>query len=285
MKLGQFKIQSFVEHKFSLDGGAMFGVIPRVMWEKLIPPDEKNMIPMVNNVFLLKAHGKNILFETGLGSTLSDREKIVYNADGNSSLESGLASLGIKMEQIDSVILTHLHTDHAGGAVKFENDKFVPAFPNATYFISQKEWEVATNPNERTSAVYVPERYLALKDSGQVEFIDGDGELFPGISTVHTGGHTEGHFGIEIESEGERLFYYADIFPTSAHMRVPFIPATDLFPLDSMDIKRKKLAEIIADNVIMAFDHDVEIPFARIKQDGKKILVESAENEVVQSRN
>lgn len=263
----------------------MFGVIPRVMWEKLIPPDEKNMIPMVNNVFLLKAHGRNILFETGLGSTLTERERIVYNTEGSSALESGLASLGCAPEQIDCVILTHLHTDHAGGAVKMENEQFVPTFPNATYFISRKEWEVAVNPNERTSAVYFPERYHALKNSGKVEFIDDDGELFPGISTVHTGGHTEGHFGIEIESEGERLFYYADIFPTSAHMRVPFIPATDLFPLDSMAAKRKKLPEIISDNVIMAFDHDVKTPFARIRQEGKKVLVEPVAAEIVQSRN
>jgi len=262
----------------------MFGVIPRVMWEKLIPPDEKNMIPMVNNLFLLKAHGKNILFETGLGSTLTERERIVYNTNGSSTLESGLASLGCTPKQIDFVILTHLHTDHAGGAVKLDNDQFVPAFPNATYFIGKKEWEVATNPNERTSAVYIPERYHALKNSGKVEFVDNDSELFPGISTVHTGGHTEGHFGIEVESEDERLFYYADIFPTSAHMRVPFIPATDLFPLDSMAVKRKKLAEIIADNVIMAFDHDVVSPFARIKQEGKKVLVEPVTDEIVRIR-
>ncbi len=273
MKFGKFEIDTFVEQEFRLDGGSMFGVIPRSMWQKLIPPDENNLIPMRTNLFVLTAHGKKMIFDTGLGDSLSKRERRIYGTDGLSSMESGLASLGLSVASIDYVILTHLHTDHAGGAVRLDGDQFVPRFPNATIIADKTEWEIATNPNERTAAVYIPERYQALKDSGRLELIDGNTELFTGIRAAHTGGHTEGHFGLEMESDRQKVFYYADIFCTAAHMRVPFVPATDLFPLETMEVKRKVLPEIMADNVVVAFDHDMTMPFARVSEvDGKMIV-------------
>ena len=253
----------------------MFGVIPRMMWEKLIPPDENNLIPMVTNIFVLKAHGKNIIFDAGLGDTLSEREKKIYNTDNISMMDAGLAESGLTTNDIDYVILTHLHTDHAAGAVKFEDDKYVPRFPKAKIIVGKEEWEDAINPNERTSAVYIPERFYALQNANQVELIELDKEILPGIKAVRTGGHTGGHFALEIESDNQSLYYYADIFPSSAHIRVPFIPATDLYPLDTMAVKRQKLPEIIKNEVIMAFDHDINIPLGVVKQDGKKIFVES----------
>ncbi len=252
----------------------MFGIIPRSMWGKLIPPDEHNLIDMKVNLFVLKAHGKNFIFDIGLGDTLSEREQRIYATQGESSLESGLSSVGLTPDDIDFVVLTHLHTDHGGGAVKLDNGQFVPRFQNAQYIVSKEEYRDATNPNERTGAVYLPERYLALKDAGQLELIDANTELFPGVKTVHTGGHTEGHFALEMESDGEKVYYYADVFCTSNHMAVPFVPATDLYPLQTMEIKRAKLPEIIGDNVIMAFDHDINMPFGRVRQEGKRLIVE-----------
>jgi glyoxylase-like metal-dependent hydrolase (beta-lactamase superfamily II) len=270
MKFGQFEIRTFIEQHFKLDGGSMFGVIPKMMWGKLWPSDEHNLIPMVTNLFVLKAHGKNMIFDIGLGDTLSGREKKVYNTDGVSHLESGLKALGLKPDDINVVMLTHLHTDHAGGAVKRDGDKYVPRFKNAVHIINRSEWEAATHPDERTSAVYIPERLLPLEEAGLIQFIDQDTELFEGIRAVRTGGHTEDHYALEIKSEGKQVFYYADIFPSQHHMRVPFVPATDLVPRETMAVKREALKRIVNKGVIMAFDHDIEAPLAEFtEEDGK----------------
>jgi glyoxylase-like metal-dependent hydrolase (beta-lactamase superfamily II) len=271
MKFGQFDIQTFVEQKFRLDGGAMFGVIPKVIWQRMIPADENNLIPMVTNLFVLSAHGQKLLFDAGIGDTLSDREKKIYGADGVSQLESGLKSLGLTAREIDYVVLTHLHTDHAGGAVKQVDGAYAPRFSNARHIVSREEWTSAMAPDERTSAVYAPERLKPLEDAGLVDFIDNDTEILPGIRAVFTGGHTASHYALEMESDGAKVFYYADIFCTSAHMGVPYVPATDLYPSDTMEIKRKTLSRIVNQNVVMAFDHDVTAPLARIVSDGRRM--------------
>jgi len=280
MKFGQFEIHSFVEQHFRLDGGAMFGVIPKVIWQKLIPADENNLIPMVTNLFVLKAHGKNMIFDIGLGDTLSDREKKIYGTDGVSYMHDGLAGLGLSENDIDYVILTHLHTDHAAGGVKLQDGKYVPRFPKARYIAGKQEWETALQPDERTSAVYVPDRLTPLTEAGLVDFVESDTELFGGIKAVFTGGHTPGHFGLEIESEGQSIFYYADIFCSSAHLGVAYVPATDLYPLDTMEIKRRTLPRIVDQkNVVLAFDHDVNIPLGRIVKDGKRLVAKPVTQE------
>ena len=266
MKFGRFQIDSFIEQHFRLDGGGMFGVVPKSIWQRLLPADENNLVPMVTNIFLLRADGKNILFDIGLGDTLSEKEKRIYGTDGSSSLDSGLAEFGLRPENIDFVILTHLHTDHAGGAVKLTNGKYVPRFKNARYIVSRDEWAAATSPDERTGAVYVPERLYPLVEAGQVDFIEGDTELLPGVKAIHTGGHTAAHFALEIESEGKGLFYYADIFCTALHLPVAYVPAVDLYPVDSMKAKRTALEKLVDRDVILALDHDTTTPLVKVKE-------------------
>jgi glyoxylase-like metal-dependent hydrolase (beta-lactamase superfamily II) len=267
MQLGQFTIRSFVEKLIAMDGGAMFGIVPKILWSQLINSDGENRIPMCTNLFVVEAHGKQILFESGLGDTLSDAEQKVYGTDNTTMMESGLKSLGLTPEDIDIVILTHLHTDHMAGSVKFDGDRLVPRFPNATFVASKSEYDVATNPNERTDAVYKRDRVLALEEAGALELIMPDIEYLPGIMLLHCGGHTQGHFGIEIESEGQSFFYYGDLIPMSYHLKLPYIAALDLFPLETMEAKRALVPRMIEKNVALGLLHDRDYPVVTMSGD------------------
>lgn len=277
MKFGQFEIRTFVEQHLWLDGGGMFGVVPKSMWQKLMPADENNLIRMTTNIFILNANGKNYLFDVGLGDTLSDKEKTLYGTDGNSHMNSGLSSLGLTTDDIDVVIPSHLHTDHAGGVSIRVDGEYRPRFGKARYVVCREEWQAAMNPNERTKPIYAPERLRALEEAGQLDIIVGNTDIAAGIRVLFTGGHSEGHWALEMESEGEKVFFYGDIYPTVHHMRGPYIPSYDVFPLQSLQVKNWKLPEIIRDGIIMAYDHDPDIPFARIRQDDRKLIIEPVE--------
>ncbi len=255
----------------------MFGVIPKKIWGRMISSDDNNLIPMVANLFLLKAEGKNILLDTGLGDVISEKERKIYAATGETNIEGGLKRLGIAPDDIDYVFFSHLHTDHSGGAVVETGNGLKPRFPKATHIVQKDEWDDATNPDERTAAVYIPERLKVLESAGLIELIDGDKELLPGIKAVKTGGHTRGHQAFEATSDGTTAVYYADIVPSEHHIRVPFVPSTDLFPMDTMRVKRALLKRLLNENMVIAFDHDIEIGLGRVREEGHKTIVDKVE--------
>ncbi len=275
MKFGQFEILPFVEQTFRLDGGTMYGVVPKKIWNKLTPSDENNLVAMQTNLFVLKTKEYSFLFDTGFGDVLSEREKKIYAVDKETNLLSGLQKVGLKADDIDFVFLSHLHTDHAGGAVKLEDGNYMPRFTNAKYIVQKREWDDAMSPNERTTAVYIPERLGCLEN--QLMLIDGDEEIFPGIKVKITGGHTPGHQAIECSSEGSTVVYYADIVPSSHHVRIPYVAAVDLDPVRVMDVKRALVSRLLDENMAIVFDHDTEVAIGKLSQNDKKIIVDKIE--------
>lgn len=255
----------------------MFGVIPKKIWGKLMPADEDNLITMETNLFVLKAGGKNFLLDTGLGDCISPVEKKVYAASGQTNIENGLKELGLSTEDINFVILTHLHTDHSGGAVMNENGALVPRFKKAKYIVQKIEWHEAMNPNERTAAVYISDRLAVIEKAGQLELVDGDTEIIPGVRVLRTGGHTPGHQGVEAVSEGASAAYYADIFPSSHHIRIPYVAAVDLDPVKTMEVKRRLVDKFLKEQTAIAFDHDTNIKIGRLVEREGKITVNRIE--------
>ncbi len=274
LKVGRFEVSNFVESRFHLDGGTMFGVIPKTMWQKLISPDDKNLIPMDNNLYVVRAHGKNILLDTGLGDALSQQDRKVYNCWTPSNMLPGLKSIGFEPDDIDFVFFSHLHTDHLGGAVRLENGRKVPVFRKARHLIQKKEWEDALKPDERTGAVYLPDDLAALEEAKLVELFDGEAQLIPGLMVRLTGGHTPGHQGCVLTDGGSTLVYYADIFPSRFHIKTAYVAGVDLFPRETMKVKRELVPKFASEGTLIAFDHDVQIKIGRLEEkDGRLAAV------------
>ena len=250
----------------------MFGIVPKIMWEKLIPPNDKNLVPLDTNLLLLKAPGKIILIDSGLGDVFTDRERKIYGAYNSSSLEVGLLGLDVKPEEIDIVILSHLHADHACGTIKTENGKEVQRFKNAKVILQKSEWEDAVNPDERTAAGYLMNHLSILDEYKVLELVEGEAEILPGIKVVKTGGHTEGHQGVEISANGQKLIYYGDIVPTSHHLKPHYVASLDLYPRQTMQVKKKIIPEAIEQGWYIAFDHDLKIKIAKLKKDSEGMI-------------
>lgn len=269
IRLGPWEIAGFVESEFALDGGSMFGVIPRLLWQKLLPPDDENRVPMVANVFVIKTSDSRIVLDTGLGDSLSDFDRKVYAPKGPSRMNDALNALGCPPETITHVILTHLHTDHSNGI--FSGDPAAPdlRFPNAAHFVQKDEWDDAMTPNERTDAVYIRSRFARLEQSGKLRLLNGDSEITPGVRVKRTGGHTRGHQTVEVTQAAERFVYFADLIPTRFHLKGPWVAAVDLFPLETMKAKRALLAECCNTKTVIGFDHDTEFIFGRLVQKQK----------------
>jgi len=277
MKLGAFEIYPVTDGRFRLDGGAMFGVVPRVLWEKCCPADELNRIQLALNPLLIRAHGKNILVDTGLGNKLDTKLQDMFAVDRTPPLHDSLKEHGLAAEDIHMVINTHLHFDHAGGNTAQHNGRgVVPAFPKAKYVVQQGEYEDAVLANERTKASYRQENFTPIAQVHQWEFLKGDTELLPGLSVMVTHGHTAHHQAVKIESEGRVALYLGDLIPTVSHLPLPYIMGYDLYPLQTLETKRKVLDRAFQEKWLLIFEHDPRVQMGYVKKDveGKYFLEE-----------
>ena len=258
---------------FALDGGAMFGVVPKVLWEQKSPPDERNRIRMRANCLLLRAHGKNILVETGSGTKMNTKQRFIYALQDGDPLSDSLAKTGVKLDQIDLVINTHLHFDHCGGNTHILNERIRPAFRRARYVVQRGELEHAMNPTERDRASYFPENIDPISKEGLWDLVEGDTEILPGISVALIPGHTAHMQAVMITGGGKTLVFLADLFPTQHHVPLPWIMGYDLYPLQTLETKRLWIRHAVAGEWIVVFGHDPDLPAATFHEHNGKIEI------------
>jgi len=274
MRLGDIEIRQIHSGNFYLDGGAMFGVVPKPLWEKKSPPDSRNRIRLAANSLLVRAANKNILIETGNGTKWTPKLRDIYAIDEGDPLMQNLATTGVSPSQVDLVINTHLHFDHAGGNTKLLDDHAVPSFPNAQYIVQADEFAHAANPTERDRASYFEDNFLPMRQSGQWKLISGDTELLPGISVVRIPGHNASIQAVKLTGGGKTVFFVADLFPTRHHLPLAWIMAYDLYPLQTLETKRKWMRTIVEDGWIVVFGHDPDVPAATLYERENKVAFE-----------
>jgi glyoxylase-like metal-dependent hydrolase (beta-lactamase superfamily II) len=267
---------------FKLDGGAMFGIVPKSLWQRLNPPDENNLCTWAMRCLLIETEGRRILVDTGIGDKQDEKFRSYFHPHGEASLVGSLAAKGLQPEDITDVLLTHLHFDHVGGAVRrTEKDELVPTFPNATYWTSDRHWDWATNPNPREAASFLPENLLPLQEHGVLEMLDvqqDDLPWLPGIRLRYVYGHTEAMMLPIIEKDGQTLAYCADLIPSTFHIGMPYVMAYDVRPLDTLAEKGRLLEEALADNWTLCFEHDPGTGAGKLRKNekGRIVLGETA---------
>lgn len=269
-KFGDNTIYSIETGRFALDGGAMFGTVPKVLWDKQIPSDTDNRIEMALRTLLIQTENRNILIDTGMGHKWNDKQKAMYNLTNEKyTLHESLKEIGLSESDVTDVILTHLHFDHAGGATKRDGNEMIPTFENAQYYVQKKNYDWAINPNERERASYLPENFESLVNNKRLNFVEGNEEIFPGISVLTSDGHTIGMQCVKISGGDTTVTYCADLIPTSAHIPVPWIMGYDIQPLVILDEKKKFLKQAFEENWILFFEHDPLTGSCRVAE-GKK---------------
>jgi len=253
----------------------MFGSVPKVLWERRAPADEKNRITLGLRPLLVRTPEHVVLIDAGIGAKMSEKEAAIYGIDRRPGLEAALASAGVAPGDVDIVIASHLHFDHVGGLTTRRADgTVVPMFPRATHYIRRAEWDDATHPHERNRASYLPENFVPLQEAGVVSFIEEDGEILPGIRVMRTGGHTMHHQLIRLESGGRVGVFVADLMPTAAHVEAPWIMGYDLYPMDTLTFKKRFLPEAIDGEYVIFFEHDPAMAAGIIRSSNGRLTVE-----------
>ena len=273
IRLGDIDLVTVSDGFFYLDGGAMFGVIPKPLWEKKAPPDERNRIRMAMRCVLLRG-ARTMLIDAGSGDKMTPKQAEIYRFERGFNLQHSLQSAGVSPEAIDVVLATHLHFDHAGGFTERAPDGSVrPRFPRAQYIVRRGEFEDAMNPNERTKGSYFLENYKPLAEHHVLQLVDEDATVMPGVRVRRTGGHTMHHQMVVIESAGKTAVFAADLLPTAAHLPEVWVMGYDLFPLDTLNFKRAFLREAVERQYLILFEHDPDIAAGYIRErDGKRFI-------------
>lgn len=286
MIFGDYRIEIIPDTEFRLDGGAMFGVVPRVLWERKTEPDELNRVRLNMNCLFVETPDEKILIETGIGEKWSKKEQNIYGIFREKPFAQTLEEkTGCKPEDITIIVNTHLHFDHAGGNTiadsdkdqrpKTEDQKPKPQFPNARYLVSKSEFEAAENPHERDRASYLHENWHPLQESGQLELKPDDYEVVEGLTMQTVRGHSATMQTVRLERGGRILYGFADLIPTTAHISLPWIMGYDLFPTETLEAKRKLLTQAVEEDWICLFYHDFETPLCKLKMVEGKLKSES----------
>lgn len=267
LKIGEFEIHLINDCTVMVDGGGAFGLVPRILWQRYFSPDDNNRIPMTQACLYVKAHGKHIIVDTGTGTKLTNKTRRIMSLHGEGGLVRGLAKLGISPEDIDLVIDTHLHSDHAGGNTIWDAEgNVIPTFPNAEYVAQKREYEDAMQANERTAATYYPINYEPLVKNGQMRLVEGDTEFLPGITGIVTPGHTPAHMSIRFESNGEHGAFLCDLASYAVHFeRLGWMTAYDIEPIRTLETKRIWQKWAIETEAILIFPHDAYRPVGRLR--------------------
>jgi glyoxylase-like metal-dependent hydrolase (beta-lactamase superfamily II) len=277
MQFGDYRVEIIPDCEFRLDGGAMFGVVPRNLWSKPCPPDDQNRIRMNMNCLFIEAGRERILIDTGIGDKWSEKHRAMYGINRVRSLDDSLKEIaGVTSSDITIVINTHLHFDHAGGnTLVDESGKAGPAFPNARYFISRAEFEHAEAPTDRDRASYFAENWQPVRQSGQLELKDSEYEVVPGLRMETQTGHNRSMQCPRLESRGQTLFGFADLVPMRAHVPFAWVMGYDLYPVETVEAKKRLLPQAARENWTCLFYHEPDQALGRIvEQDGKLRVVE-----------
>ena len=270
MKIGKYDLYSVETSEFGLDGGAMFGIIPKPVWEKKVSADELNRVNMVTRSLLLVSDEKKILIDTGNGTKWEEKYKKIYDINTDQyNIEKSLGKYGFSSEQITDVICTHMHFDHIGGNTKIKSGEVVPTFPNAKYWISEENWKLANHPSQKDAGSFIEHDWKVLAENQMIEIIDGREPFIEGIETIVTRGHTPGLLHPIVSDGSNKLFYGADIFPMVAHIPIPWVMAYDVQPVVTMEEKQKLLQKMEREDWILFFEHDPHIQACSVHKDGK----------------
>ncbi|MFQ5965522.1 MAG: MBL fold metallo-hydrolase [Candidatus Scalinduaceae bacterium] len=282
MKIGKYELHSIETGRFGLDGGAMFGIVPKTLWSKLNPSDDENRIDLALRALLIMDNKRNVLVDNGIGTKFSEKYKKIYKIDHSKyNLDSSLKKYNLETRDITDVILTHLHFDHAGGSTYKEDGELKLTFPNATYYVQKANYEWALTPNEKERGSYLKENFIPVLEKGKLRLVEGKFEIMPHIDVIISNGHTTGLQLVKVSDEKNTLVYCADLIPTTSHIKLPYIMGYDIDPLKIIQEKKELLSKACSDGWILFLEHDVITEAVKVKKTekgfeaGEKVFLDS----------